>query len=91
MRNSMSLQADINWIHQQVDKIRDPKFLSIVKNLFEYREAKSQDVPYNDDDYIEELGCTVGEYNNELDEAERDVRNGNFYMQEEVEKMFDIK
>ena len=78
-------KADINWLHQEIDKIKDPKFLCIVKNVFEYRQQKSKSY-ISDDDYIEEVGCTIEEYNDELDEALVEVKKGHFVSHEDVKK-----
>ena len=77
-------KADINWLHEEIDKIKDPKFLSIVKNLFEYRQQKSK--TFISDDDIREEGCTIEEYNDELDEVLEEVKKGHFVSHEDVKK-----
>jgi len=86
----MGIQGKIDWLQTALLKIRDERFLETIKYLVEEKLSSVNDIPLTDDQYIEELGCTVGEYNKELEEAEREVRKGNFYTQEDVEKMLGL-
>ena len=31
----MDIRADINWIHQEIDKVKDPNFIEKIKRLLE--------------------------------------------------------
>ncbi|MBL4586363.1 MAG: hypothetical protein JKX84_04790 [Flavobacteriales bacterium] len=39
----MDLQADINWIKSELDKVKDPSFVQVLKSLLNYR-SKQQEV-----------------------------------------------
>ena len=37
----MDLQADINWIHQEIDKVQDPDLLQTIKGILRFGSKKS--------------------------------------------------
>ena len=39
----MDLQADINWIKAEIEKVRDPQLIMAFKNLLNYRNSKESD------------------------------------------------
>ena len=67
-------QADIKWVHQEVDKIKDPKFLVIVKNLFENRQ-KTQPMSFE-------------ELETKLQHSEEDIKAGRVHSTESLRKHF---
>ena len=67
-------QADIRWIHQEVDKIKDPKFLVIVKNLFENR-RKQQPMSFE-------------ELETKLQRSEEDIKAGRVHSTESLREYF---
>lgn len=71
----MSLQADLKWIHKELDNVTDPTFIEAIKSMLKYSKKISSE------------RISIEQYNKEIDEAERDIENGNYYTQEEVEKM----
>ena len=71
----MDLQADLKWIHEEIDNVKDPKFIETIKNMLKDRKVVSSE------------HISIEQYNKEIEEAERDIENGNYYTQEEVEKM----
>ena len=88
----MSLQADRAWVQQEVGKVTNPQLITALKALLLYREEKlnaNNENVLSDDQFIEELGCTVGEYNQELEEANAEVEAGNYVTHDEVKKKFD--
>ena len=70
----MGVEADLKWIHNELDQVKDPYFIEAIKNMLEYRKKVSTE------------RISIEQYNKEIDEAERDMENGNYYTQEEVEK-----
>jgi predicted transcriptional regulator len=71
----MNLQADLNWIHKELDNVKDPELIEAIKEMLKYRKKNTQE------------RISIEQYNKEIEEAERDIENGNYYTQEEVEKM----
>ena len=66
----MDIQAELNWIHQEIDKVNDPTFLEKLKTLLKSRQKTS----------IE----TVEEYNNDIESALDTIAKGNFVAEEEA-------
>ena len=42
----MNVQADINWIKSELDKVKNPSFVQVLKSLLNYRN-KQQEVSSN--------------------------------------------
>jgi hypothetical protein len=72
----MDLQTDINWIHKELDQVKDPTLLEAIKNILKYRSKE-----------VQPKRISLEQYNKEINEAISQVKNGEFYTQEEVEKM----
>ncbi|HIP47513.1 MAG TPA: hypothetical protein EYG92_00895 [Lutibacter sp.] len=72
----MDIQADIKWINKELKKVKDPTLIEAFKNILKYRinVSKPQRI-------------SVEQYNKEIDEAVERVENGEFYTQEEAEKI----
>ena len=66
----MDIQAELNWIHQEIDKVNDPTFLEKLKTLLKSRQKPS----------IE----SVEEYNNDIEFALDNIAKGNFVAEEEA-------
>ena len=66
----MDIQAEINWIHQEIDKVKDPSFVQKLKHLL-------QSINSNKDD-------TDIDYNIDIENALDSIRKGNFYTDEEA-------
>ena len=75
---TMDLRADIKWIKKQIDGIDDPTFLEAIKNMLQYRSKVIGGDTVRD---------TIEEYNRDLDEAIKEIESGEYYTQEEVEKI----
>ncbi|MCV9931905.1 hypothetical protein OIU80_06370 [Flavobacterium sp. LS1R47] len=47
----MDIQAEINWIHQEIDKVKDPTFVEKLKSLLQSinNPTVDSDVVYNID------------------------------------------
>lgn len=39
----MDIKADINWIHQEIDKVQDPTFIEKLKYLLQSKNTLSKD------------------------------------------------
>ena len=73
----MDLQADIKWINKELKTVKDPILIEAFKNMLKYRTKKITG------------RISVEQYNKEIDEAVTRVENGEFYTQDEVEKMME--
>ena len=74
----MDIKADIEWIQNELNKVEDETLLNAIKSMLKYR-AK----------VVQPKRISIEQYNKEIDEAESRVENGEFYTQEEVEKMME--
>ncbi len=75
----MDIKADLKWIQKELKElkeVKDPTFIEAIKNMLQYRKKV----------YSEER-ISIEQYNKELDESIAQVERGEFYTQEEVEKM----
>ena len=70
----MDLQADLKWIHQELDNVKDPTLLEAIKNILKYRKKVSSE------------RISIEQYNKELEASEKEIESGNFYTQEQVRK-----
>ena len=73
----MDLQADIKWISQELKTVKDPTLIEAFKNMLKYRRSVTQSSER----------ISIEQYNKEIKESILQVKNGEFYTQEEVEKM----
>jgi len=71
----MDLKADLKWIHQELDNVKDPKFIERIKKMLKNRNT------------ISSKHISIEQYNKEIEEAEIEIENGKFYTQKEVVKM----
>jgi hypothetical protein len=65
----MDIQAEINWIHQEIDKVKDPSFVDKLKHLLQFENSEKTE--------------TNIDYNIDIDKALNDINNGNYF--DEVE------
>lgn len=70
----MDFQSDLKWIHQELDRVKDPVFLDAIKNMLKYRKKVS----------AERIG--IEWYNREMDESIKEIRNGNTHTHAEVKE-----
>ncbi len=73
----MDLKAEIKWIHQELDNVKDPTLIEVFKNILKYRKKVSSE------------RISIEQYNKEIDEANARIDNGEFYTQEEAEKIME--
>ena len=75
----MDLQADIKWISKELKTIKDPTLIEALKSMLKYRINVKQSSER----------ISIKQYNKEIDEANARIDNGEFYTQEEAEKIMD--
>lgn len=66
----MDIQAEINWIHQEIDKVKDPSFVKKLKHLLQSINSTADE--------------TNTDYNTDIDNALESIKNGNFHSDEEA-------
>ncbi len=74
----MNVQADIKWITQELKTVKDPTLIEALKSILKYRRK-----------VIQPERISIEQYNKEVNEAIVRVENGEFYTQEEAEKIMD--
>ena len=81
-------QANINWLHQEIDKIKDPEFLKKVTQLVMQRpslkntQGKESIIAYT----VNGEPLTQERYNERLKQADKQITLGQTISQEELEK-----
>jgi len=75
----MDLQADIKWILEELKTVKDPMLIEAFKNMLKYRKSIMQSSGK----------VSLEQYNKEIEEANVRIDNGDFYTQEEAEKIMD--
>ena len=74
----MDIQAEIKWIQKELNKVEDETLLDAIKSILKYR-AK----------VVQPKRISIEQYNKEVNEAIARVEKGEFYTQEEAEKIMD--
>jgi len=69
----MDIQAEINWIHQEIDKVKDPTFVEKLKCLLLSMNSTSED--------------TNVDYNIDIEKALESIKNGHFYSENEAREI----
>lgn len=67
----MDIQAEINWIHQEIDKVKDPNFVEKLKRLLLTTNSSS-------------LETTDADYNIDIEKALESIQKGHFHSEEEA-------
>ena len=57
----MDVEADLKWIHDDLDQVKDIDFIEAIKNMLKYRKKVSTEL------------ISIEQYNKEIDEAEREI------------------
>ena len=73
----MDLQADIKWISQELKTVKDPTLIEALKSMLKYRRNVTQSSER----------ISIEQYNKEIDEAVKDIENGEYYTHEEALKI----
>ncbi|ABQ05515.1 MULTISPECIES: hypothetical protein [Flavobacterium] len=69
----MDIQAEINWIHQEIDKVKDPSFVEKLKHLLQSINNTSVD--------------SDASYNLDIENALNNIKKGNFYTEDEAKEI----
>ncbi|MGQ7947033.1 hypothetical protein [Flavobacterium sp. WC2509] len=69
----MDIKAEINWIHQEIDKVKDPSFIEKMKHLLQSINSTSE--------------TTIAEYNIDIENALESIKKGNFHTEEEAKSI----
>lgn len=64
----MDIKAEITWIHQEIDKVKDVAFIEKLKHLLQNTGKSESDLEYNID----------------IDNAIKNIADGNYYSEEEA-------
>jgi len=69
----MNIQAELNWIHQEIDKVQDPSFVEKLKHLLQSINNSTVD--------------SDTAYNLDIENALESIKKGDFYAQDEAKEM----
>jgi hypothetical protein len=69
----MDIQAEINWIHQEIDKVKDPTFVEKLKRLLLSTNSTSE--------------ITDVDYNIDIEKALESIKNGHFHSENEAREI----
>ena len=69
----MDIQAEINWIHQEIDKVKDPSFVEKLKHLLQSINNSTVD--------------SDASYNLDIENALENIKKGNFHTEEEAKEI----
>ena len=69
----MNIQAELNWIHQEIDKVKDPSFVEKLKHLLQSINNSTVD--------------SDTAYNLDIENALESIKKGDFYAQDEAKEM----
>lgn len=69
----MDIQAEIKWIHQEIDKVKDPSFVEKLKHLLQSINNTSVD--------------SDAAYNLDIENALGDIKKGNVYSEDEAREI----
>ncbi|AXB57201.1 hypothetical protein [Flavobacterium fluviale] len=69
----MDIQAEINWIHQEIDKVKDPSFVEKLKHLLQSINNTAID--------------SDAAYNLDIENALNNIKKGNFYSEDEAKEI----
>lgn len=72
----MDIQGDLRWIQRELQTVEDPDIIAMIKNILTYRKK-----------IIQEQRISIEQYNLEIDQAIREIENGEYYTQEEARKI----
>ncbi len=71
----MNVQADLKWILEELQDVKDPSLLKAIKNILKYRKK------------VVSKHDTIESYNLDIDQGIAEIENGEFYTQEEARKI----
>ena len=68
----MDLQADLKWIHRELDKVKDPMFIEAIKNMLKYNKKVSSG------------RISIEQYNQEIDASIAQIASGQTYTHQQM-------
>lgn len=68
----MDLQADLEWIHKELDKVKDPVFIEAIKNMLKYNKKVSSE------------RISIELYNREIDASIAQIESGKTYTHQQM-------
>ena len=69
----MDIQAEINWIHQEIDKVKDPSFVEKLKHLLQSINNSIVDPD--------------AAYNLDIENALENIKKGNFHTEDQAKEI----
>ncbi len=69
----MDIQAEINWIHQEIDKVKDPSFVEKLKRLLFSINSTPE--------------TSNVDYNIDIEKALNSINNGHFHSENEAREI----
>lgn len=70
----MDLQAELKWIHKELDNVKDPTLIEVFKNMLKYRKKVS-------------LGrISIEQYNKEIEASIEQIENGKTFTHQQMGK-----
>ncbi len=69
----MDIQAERNWIHQEIDKVKDPSFVEKLKRLLLSINSTTE--------------ATNVDYNIDIEKALESIKNGRFHSENEAREI----
>jgi len=69
----MDIQAEINWIHQEIDKVKDPSFVEKLKHLLQSINNTTVDPDTA--------------YNLDIENALENIKKGDFYTEDQAKEI----
>lgn len=69
----MDIQAELNWIHQEIDKVKDPSFVEKLKHLLQSINNSTVD--------------SDAAYNLDIENALENIKKGNVYTEDEAREI----
>jgi len=71
----MDLQAELKWIHKELDEVKDETLLEAIKNMLKYRRK-----------VVKSERISIEQYNKEIDESIAQIEKGEVYTHQEVKE-----
>lgn len=69
----MNIQAELNWIHQEIDKVQDPSFVEKLKHLLQSINNSTVD--------------SDAAYNLDIENALESIKKGDFHSEDEAREI----
>lgn len=68
----MDLQAELKWIHQELDNVKDPTLIEVFKNMLKYRKKVASE------------RISVEQYNKEIDTSIAQIESGKTFTHQQM-------